>query len=72
MPQRPGVMLGADGQPLEVRLNPTPSPRPDGPELHVSCTCIPRRPQLVQVEKAGDEAWAGVAAIDRGDDAGGR
>ncbi|KAG2436547.1 hypothetical protein HYH02_011484 [Chlamydomonas schloesseri] len=37
-PARPGVMLGPDGQPLEV----------------------------VPVEKTGDDAWAGVARVDRG------
>lgn len=43
MPPRPrgppGVIMGPDGQPLEV----------------------------VPVEKASDEAWAGVAAVDRGE-----
>ncbi|EFJ49633.1 hypothetical protein VOLCADRAFT_120715 [Volvox carteri f. nagariensis] len=39
IPPRPGVMLGPDGQPLEV----------------------------VPVEKTGDDAWAGVARVDRGD-----
>eukprot|EP00195_Chlamydomonas_chlamydogama_P014702 CAMPEP_0202899370 /NCGR_PEP_ID=MMETSP1392-20130828/7622_1 /ASSEMBLY_ACC=CAM_ASM_000868 /TAXON_ID=225041 /ORGANISM="Chlamydomonas chlamydogama, Strain SAG 11-48b" /LENGTH=251 /DNA_ID=CAMNT_0049585535 /DNA_START=22 /DNA_END=777 /DNA_ORIENTATION=- len=38
-PPTPGVMLGPDGQPLEV----------------------------VPVEKTGEDAWAGVAAIDRGE-----
>ncbi|GIL75317.1 hypothetical protein Vretifemale_5133, partial [Volvox reticuliferus] len=39
MPPRPGVILGPDGQPLEV----------------------------VPVEQTGNDAWAGVARVDRGD-----
>ncbi|GIL51201.1 hypothetical protein Vafri_7274 [Volvox africanus] len=39
MPPRPGVILGPDGQPLEV----------------------------VPVEQTGEDAWAGVARVDRGD-----
>ena len=64
----PGVALGPDGQPLEVRggvglmLCSVPDPPPqfawsaDRP-LH----------QVIRVESAGAEAWAGVAQVDRGD-----
>lgn len=61
-------MLGPDGKPLEVRFVPR-TPAWAAMQQHAACGMpapVALYQQVVQVEKVTEEAWAGVAMVDRG------
>jgi hypothetical protein len=67
----PGTIMGPDGQPLKAGTGcacQLAFPAWTTGSLPQSMSnAYARALQVVSIEKAGDEAWAGVAAIDKGD-----